>query len=109
MPSVHMRNAKGALAIIELDDGSVIVAEMPRPRDVEVAIRYEDDDDWTDWRSTRLRPPRHELSISISGSPLGTYTYISREGVADWFAQRSATPWPDTPALDGGPREIGAG
>ena len=103
------RRARGALVVVELDDGAVVVAEMPRPREVAVSVAYPDDDDPFMWEPFRTRPRYHELSVHLDGSPMGTYTFIAREGVADWFARRNAEAWPDQAALDAAPPALGDG
>ena len=87
--------ARGALVLIELEDGAFIAAELPHPHVVTLSVRFEFRTDIFEF--TRARREERYMSVEIEEAFEGRYTYISAEGVAEWFARRQREGWGEEP------------
>jgi hypothetical protein len=100
--STHNR-ARGAAVLVQMNDGSMYVAELPHPSEVEFMMEAAD----LPWGMTPDLRIGHYLSVHIDGSYGGTYRRVSAEEAATWFGQQ-AKGWEEQPALPAGQLEIGS-
>jgi hypothetical protein len=96
------RRVRGAAVLVQMEDGSMVVAELPRPKSVTVSL--EPVDMPASWcLDDPVRVGDHYLSVHVDSSFNGSYWYMTPEGAAAWWAERTQgweqTSIGDQPAL----------